>query len=156
MSDVLHKSWQSFLAIFIGWIACNVSNWIYNIPRYIENPYSVYTFTDAILPGFLYTGIVIFPVWLLIFLPTHFLVPDSSSLRRPVTAALCGGLVGFLVMHVFLVIFALIASNQFVPVGLLWQPLHQAEAFPFLIGATVTGLTAALALSLFASEGKTV
>ncbi len=83
----------SFLAMFCGWIACNIVWWVGML---LEVHFEEIRIQDAqkILFVGAATGIVILAAWLVIFLPADLLVSGQSKLRRPWQASICGFLAG--------------------------------------------------------------
>lgn len=142
------KVYQSFLAMLVGWVACNVAIWLYNLPQYTSDRFSGLTLRSNLIVMAICSGIVVFVAWLLIFLPTHLLVPNSSHLRRPGKSAGCGAIVGFLIMYIFWLVFAIFEQGTFGFKDLL-APVFSNESRLFLIASTLTGLAASFTLSQF-------
>ncbi len=123
-----------------GWIACNLAWWLAAAAT------GRITLTDLRGTDLLFlgacTGLVILAAWLVIFLPVDLIVPADSKLRRPGPAALCGFLAVFLPMAL---LYLWVLIEQALRHGWLEaaRRTFDADALPYVLGACVTGATAA-------------
>jgi len=130
----------SLLAMSGGWVACNLAWWLAAAAT------GRITLTDLrgtdLLALGIYTGIVILAAWLVIFLPVDLIVPAGSKLRRPGPAALCGFLAVFLPIALLCL---WIMIEQSLRHGWLKAAdrVFDADALPYVLGACITGATAA-------------
>ncbi len=139
MKTFLRKLKLSFLAMLCGWIACNIAWWLPELGRK-ERVYPVALYgIAAVGVGSL---IVILGAWLLIFLPVDVSVPETSKLRRPATAALCGFLAPLALMALIFVCNAhdRIAAQD--PLKAIRMALDM-DGLRFILGACATGTVAA-------------
>jgi hypothetical protein len=139
----LHKFRRTFIAMFWGWVVCNlVTCSAFGLGILISEG-SLYSKLQYLaiyaLMSLLYSGIVITGAWLIAFLPTDLLVRDCSDLRKPRNAAACGAAGGFASIILIQIAIWGTTSQQTdkITEGLEWL-------FVFGILAAITGLTAAL------------
>lgn len=144
MKTFLRKLMLSFLAMLCGWIACNIAFWIGAVPSLATESPSI---RDVIAIA-IYTGIVIFAFWLVIFLPVDLIVPARSRFRMPGTAATCGFIVTFVLVAAIFIQWKWVefASNG----TFTWTLDGFVGALPYVLGTLATGAVAALARSLMA------
>lgn len=143
MKTLPHRIGLSLLAMSGGWIACNLAWWLAAaVTRRIGGA----SRPDILMENLLFlgacTGIVILAAWLVIFLPVDLIVPTHSKLRRPGPAALCGFLAVFLPIAL---VFGWVVMQEFQAHGWLEaaRRTFDADALPYVLGACITGATAA-------------
>lgn len=130
----------SLLAMSGGWIACNLAWWLAVAATGRLGTTGIRGM-ELLFIAF-YTGFVILAAWLAIFLPVDLIVPAHSKLRRPGPAALCGFLAVFLPIAL-IYLWAMI--EQALRLGWLEaaRRTFDADALPYVLGACITGTTAA-------------
>ncbi len=142
MKTFLRKLKLSLFAMLCGWFACNIAFWVASIPFIILRPEIVITSMGSSLIYGLFgwsigiggmSGLVILSTWLLIFLPIDLFVRETSQLRRPRTAALCGFFASLTVCVVFVVVSCIVDGVRSLQLALL----------PFALGTCTTGTVAA-------------
>lgn len=93
----IHIVRRSLIAMFWGWVACSIANISMLVSALMLRHSGGGRWDQMALQlmqiTFFSTGIV-FVAWLLLFLPADLLVKQSSILRNPGLAAVCGGLAG--------------------------------------------------------------
>ncbi|WP_395740006.1 hypothetical protein [Prosthecobacter sp.] len=94
MKTFLRKMKLSFQAMVCGWIACNMALLAGMLLAWGHQNYSPQNVAGGILAYGFGSGVVILAAWLFVFFPVDLLVPETSWLRRPRVAALCGFLAG--------------------------------------------------------------
>jgi hypothetical protein len=141
MKTFLRKLKLSFFAMLCGWIACNIAWWVPEF-RYDERVHPVAFYEIAVVG--VGSFIVIMGAWLLIFVPVDMLVPATSKLRRPPTAALCGLLTPLAILAL---IFVCNAHERIAEQGLLKaiRMVLGMNGLRFMLGACATGAVAAWA-----------
>ncbi|MEN3943743.1 hypothetical protein WJU23_20755 [Prosthecobacter sp. SYSU 5D2] len=137
---------RSFIAMFWGWVACNISI----IPaatvvcRLEDRPLPV--MSEVFVMFSLYSVPVVLLAWLFVFLPVDLAVPQRSRLRHRCIAPLLGGISGFTAMGFYAMMDRLLHPGTF------WKEtmraLSEPDSWPYLVGASVCGLTASLHLVL--------
>lgn len=149
MKTFLRKAKLSFIAMLCGWIACNIAWWVGAFPSMIEwwdgsilsIPRSHIIARDIMMLGGC-TGIVISATWLVVLLPTDLCVANTSRLRQPLTAAVCGF---FVTLAIAAAIFSYAAWFEIAHKGFvagMWRTLDKA-ALPYALGTCATGTVAA-------------
>jgi hypothetical protein len=126
----------------LGWITCNLSLVVFESAS--DGRFGVFPMLATFL---IPTGMVIFGAWLAIFLPADLIVPETSTLRRPFIAAVCGAVGGFLPLFLIQLVSALMLERPFSSAELLENAFGH-ESLPYVVGAVTTGLTAAVTLVL--------
>ena len=138
MKTFLRKLKLSFLAMFCGWIACNIAWWVGAVlaarsvmPLDIKE----IVFIAA------WTAIVVLAAWVAIFLPVDLCVRNHSSLRRPCAAALCGFLAAFACVAA---VFAFFVSASLEHQSLMPSILRalDKDSLPYVLGTCATGMVA--------------
>lgn len=133
----------SLLAMSGGWIACNLAWWLaVAATGRIGGASRPDILMEALLFIGFYTGFVILAAWLVIFLPVDLIVPAHSKLRRPGPAALCGFLAVFLPIALLCLWIMIEQSLRHGWLEAARRVFH-AEALPYVLGACITGATAA-------------
>ncbi len=139
----LHKFRRTFIAMVWGWVVCNLVTCSVFGLGILCSEGSLYSKLQYLvlysLLSLLYSGIVIASAWLIVLLPTDFLVSDRSVLRKPRNAAACGAVGGFASIVLIKIAIWGTASGQ---TNAITEDLVWLFAFGFL--AAITGLTAAL------------
>ena len=130
-----HKFCRTFVAMFWGWVACNIVTFLISWGHYQFRFDHLPKVTGEMPLWVGATAGVIFGAWLLVLLPVDLCVSDTSRWRRPRRAALAGGVAGFLTLFVP----SLLSSREHADVSDL-------IVMSFL--AAVCGLTASLYLAL--------
>jgi hypothetical protein len=139
----LHKFRRTFIAMFWGWVVCNlvtcsaIGLWILCSEGSLYSKLQ-YLALYALL-CLLYSGIVITSAWLIVLLPTDVLVSDCSDLRKPRNAAACGAVGGFASIVLIKIVIWVTTTHQ---ANTMTEDLGWLFVFGFL--AAITGLTAAL------------
>lgn len=135
---------RTFIAMFWGWVVCNVitflafSLWSINSAGSLSDSLQfVLLFT---LISSIYSGIAITAAWLLALVPTDFLVNDASFLRKPRNAAVCGAAGGF--MSIVLLKFVLWAASPN-PVS-----ANKEDYIALIMAGALAAITAALHIVL--------
>lgn len=143
MKTLLRRIGLSLLAMSGGWIACNLAWWL---AVAATGRIGGASRPDILIEALLFigacTGIVILAAWLMIFLPVDLIVPAHSKLRRPGPAALCGFLAAFSLVAL---LFTWVVMQEFQTHGWLEAVRRNldADALPYVLGACITGATAA-------------
>lgn len=154
MKTFLRKVKLSFLAMLCGWIACNIAWWLGAVPSMdasaIQHLDIRQTGLFALMVG-IYTAIVVLMAWLVIFLPVDLLVPNTSRLREPKTAALCGFFAAFTIVAVMVVYAAWNDVMRLGPVDGISAAFSLA-ALPYALGTCATGCVSAFTRSLMGSS----
>lgn len=94
MKTSLRKLKLSLRAMLCGWLACNVALFVGMLLELFRQNHSPENVVSGILAYGFGSGFVILAAWLFVFFPVDLLVPETSWLRRPRVAALCGFLAG--------------------------------------------------------------
>ncbi|MEZ5385350.1 MAG: hypothetical protein R3F13_07540 [Prosthecobacter sp.] len=151
MKTFTHKLKLSILAMLCGWLACNIAWWVGIL---LEVHYDDLRLEDSLEKALFIgaaTGIVILAAWIVIFLPVDLLVPDQSSLRRPMIAAICG----------------FVAGSSVIAIPWAWSiwendSTHhlladfQWKESPFILSPGITGMVAAYVRSRFPHHTRVV
>jgi len=138
MKTFLRKLKLSFLAMFCGWIACNIAWWVGAV---LAGRSGMPLDIKGIVFIAAWTAIVVLAAWLAIFLPVDLCVRNHSSLRRPCAAALCGFLAAFAIVAG---VFALVVSASLEHQSLMqsiWRALDK-DSLPYVLGTCATGTVA--------------
>ncbi|MBB5036430.1 hypothetical protein [Prosthecobacter dejongeii] len=95
-----HKFSRTFVAMFWGWVACNIVTFLISWGHYQFRFDHLPKVTGEMPLWVGATAAVIFGAWLLVFLPVDLCVSETSRWRHPKPAALAGGVAGFLTLFV--------------------------------------------------------
>lgn len=135
----LHKYRRTFIAMFWGWVACNLMTLAISVAIEWSRDFGSFSRLQQIITEMIYwylwTTVAIAIAWLAVFLPVDLIVPDKSELRRPKSAAGIGFLAGYIALFAPCVVVPLIQN------GVL--RIHEDLIVMSLLGG-LTGLTAAL------------
>lgn len=145
MKTLPHRIGLSLLAMSGGWIACNLAWWLVVAATGRIGGASrpdILMVMEALLFIGACTGIVILIAWLVIFLPVDLIVPAHSKLRRPGPSALCGFLAVFLpiALHYLRAMIGQALQHGWLEAA---DRVFHADALPYVLGACITGTTAA-------------
>lgn len=132
--------YRTFVAMFWGWLVCNVSTLIGLLVLVMFRPvFHITTFTSVLsvmIYWLIFSAIFIVVAWLAILFPTDCIVSEHSCLRQPRMAGVIGFTVGFLT------VFAPLAADMWAR-GRPGMKIT-TDLAPFGLLAAITGLTAAL------------
>ncbi|MBN8418228.1 MAG: hypothetical protein J0L73_04880 [Verrucomicrobia bacterium] len=147
MKTFAHKLKLSLVAMFCGWVVCNILFWICNLSWMVDRYKFFSDYIGYLIFMGVCTGVVIMCAWLVIFFPVDVWVSDNSRLRRPWIASICGFVAGAAVTVVLWPYFA----------GAGWLAKVTSMKFslqdmPYVRGPSITGMVAAFSRSLI---GKT-
>ena len=138
-----YRGARALIAMIWGWGACNLVMITYSMMfgDFLESP-------AANLWKWLYiqtplTGAVIYFAWMTVFQPMDWVVPETSVLRTPVLAALCGVACAYLTVVVTVLVVSTFGANYFVWYAPLLVPFTE-DVIIYTMGAIATGLTASL------------
>jgi hypothetical protein len=133
--------------MFFGWIACNAVFAMHAMHVMLTNARqfdSLHFLTEMIAIG-IYSGIVIFAAWLVVFWPVDVMVSNDSRLRHPGKAAVCGFLAVFLPYYSIMMGYCLFNDliHSWADFARYMVDPWTRNALPFTAGALVTGTVAA-------------
>jgi hypothetical protein len=130
--------------MFFGWITCNAF-FALHVMLTNAQPFDSQRFLTEMLAIGIYSGIVIFVAWLVVFWPVDVMVPDHSRLRRPVKAAVCGFLAVLLPYYSIMIGYCLLNDliHSWTDFARYMVDPWTRNALPFTAGALVTGTVAA-------------
>lgn len=135
----LHKFRRTFIAMFWGWVVCNLATLVVSAAIEWSRDFGSFSRLKQIMTEMIYwyigTAIVIFIAWVTVFFPVDLIVPDRSKLRQPKSAAGIGFCAGYTAL------FAPCVVVPFIQNGVLH--IHEDLLVMSLLGG-LTGLTASL------------
>ena len=147
MKTFFRKVMLSFLAMFCGWVACNIAWWVGAVlagravlPSAINQIDWIAAWKGSQFIAS-WTAIVVLAAWLAVFLPVDLCVSDDSNLRRPCAAALCGFLAASALVVWWYVFAVLTQLEHHSLLESLWWAMHK-DALPYVLGTSATGMVA--------------
>ncbi len=135
----LHKFRRTFIAMFWGWVVCNLVTLVFAVAIEWRRDFGSFSRLGHIIAEMIYwyigTAIVIFIAWLVVFFPVDLIVPDRSRVRRPKSAVWMGFLAGYMALFIPCVVIPYIQTGTL--------QFNDDLIVMSLLGG-LTGLTAAL------------